>query len=58
MTKILEAVTRGRARLHGETHFDALGVTARGADEPDPSGDSGELTTPDELKSDRSEQAG
>ncbi len=58
LTKTLEAVTRGRARLHGRTHFDALGVTSRGAGEPDPDDDSGELTTPDELKPDPSEQAG
>jgi cell division septum initiation protein DivIVA len=58
LTKTLEAVTRGRARLHGRSHFDALGVTARGADEPDPDGGSGRLTTPDELKPDAAEQAG
>jgi hypothetical protein len=50
LTKTLEAVSRGRARLQGRTHFDALSETARGVDAPDPAGGSGGLTTPDELK--------
>jgi hypothetical protein len=58
LTKLLEAVTRGRERLQGRTHFDALSETARAADEPDRSGEAGKLTTPDELKSQPSEQAG
>jgi hypothetical protein len=58
LTKTLEAVSRGRARLQGRTHFDALGETARGPDEADPAGDGGGLTTPDELRPDASEQAG
>jgi vacuolar-type H+-ATPase subunit H len=58
LTKTLEAVSRGRARLQGRTHFDALGDTARGPDEPDPAGDGSRLTTPDELRPHASEQAG
>jgi len=57
LTKILEAVTRGRSRLQGRSAFDALGVTARGPDEPDPDNGADQLTTPDELKPDRAEQA-
>ncbi len=33
LTKTLEAVSRGRARLQGRTHFDALAETARPAGE-------------------------
>jgi hypothetical protein len=33
LTKILEAVSRGRARLHGQTDFDALAGPAEGSDQ-------------------------
>lgn len=47
LTKVLEAVARGRTRLGGRSHFDALGESL--ADTSD--GDDGSLTTPDELRS-------
>lgn len=54
LTKTLEAVTRGRARLQGRSHFDALGDgVGLAADYAD-----GGLATPHELRSDESPQAG
>jgi cell division septum initiation protein DivIVA len=58
LTKTLAAVTRGRARLQGRTHFDDLSETARGPDGSDHDGDVAGLTMPDELRRDASEQAG
>ncbi len=48
LTKTLEAVSRGRARLQGRSHFDALSEGAEGSD----TGADGRLTTPAELRSD------
>jgi hypothetical protein len=58
LTKTLEAVSRGRARLQGRTHFDALGESAHDELQPDGTDDDGALTTPDELRSGGPEQAG
>ncbi|MDX6308818.1 MAG: hypothetical protein QOI06_1864 [Nocardioidaceae bacterium] len=51
LTRTLQAVARGRARLQGRSHFAALG-------EPDEEGADGGLTTPDELKPDEGRQPG
>lgn len=54
LTKTLEAVTRGRARLQGRSHFDELGDgSGLAADYAD-----GGLTTPPELRSDDPPAAG
>lgn len=46
LTKTLEAVTRGRSRLHGRSHFEALGESATDGQAP---GDEA-LGTPPELQ--------
>ena len=51
LTRTLQAVSRGRARLQGRSHFAALG-------EPDEEGADGGLTTPDELKPDEGDEPG
>ncbi len=54
LTKTLEAVSRGRSRLQGRSHFDALGESAAdGAGSHD-----GALTTPAELRSQPSDETG
>jgi hypothetical protein len=58
LTKTLEAVSRGRAKLQGRTHFDDLSETSRGPDPAPSTGDLSGLSTPDELKPDAAEQAG
>jgi vacuolar-type H+-ATPase subunit H len=58
LTKTLEAVSRGRAKLQGRTHFDDLGETARGPDPATSTGDLSGLSTPAELRPDVADQAG
>lgn len=58
LTKTLEAVSRGRARLQGRTHFDALGEATDGARAGHDNDDAGTLTTPAELRPEAPEQAG
>jgi hypothetical protein len=54
LTRTLEAVSRGRARLHGRSHYEGL---AEGTD-PSEGSDGNALTTPDELRSAASDQGG
>jgi hypothetical protein len=49
LTKILAAVTRGRSRLHGRSHFDALGEPAASDAVLDADGEVA-LSTPEELR--------
>jgi vacuolar-type H+-ATPase subunit H len=58
LTKTLEAVSRGRTKLQGRTHFDDLSETAGGSDDADRTGDLSGIETPHELRADAAEQAG
>lgn len=46
LTKTLEAVARGRSRLHGRSHFDALGESADGSTDANDAA----MGTPHELQ--------
>lgn len=54
LSKTLEAVSLGRSRLQGRSHFDALGESAA----EDPSAGEQGLTTPDELRPPEPPQVG
>lgn len=58
LTKTLEAVSRGRARLQGRSYFDALGEAAQSDVNTGVDDAGGGLTTPDELRTTGQDQRG